>query len=499
MVTAKQVPIWGHLQPLLPHPVNEIDKQTYELALPGSFGRESLIRPFLDTCPCRKRPYNSDKDSPKKSRCNNCNSVRSLATFIPRKNLLHFSYPLDDTSDGLVIEISGNNAMQIVHLHYNKESLQSNNVSCQDHKLTIVRDGDEIFLQYEGLGLASASSSANSEAGDAAGLSLIRFRVAQATTQHHTEHEVRKNTLESVDVTQNNAKERQSSNEAEAPTRDPCTSEKVDAVKNDVTVEKTLGLSQNDGGNNASSQINVDKTMNQVANGVAMSSLDPNTGKIDECRQDKDKTFDQTTESKGKSQDSEMDKCEQCSGTEGESVQEDSAPLTLPMNFVAANSRSFSYEYSQNSLPSDEQNSQNKSEYAPRSSQTTPQKSNLTAKRKHTNTRTSLANDLIEEETNEVSVPISSLTYNQLRQLHKESNEIHNTQQSSVRTAVLSLTLALTSDASAWDAAFLKGCGERGSKNEDANVTRQTGKWMPRLLQGTNILVPKDDVDSSMP
>jgi hypothetical protein len=181
-------------------------------------------------------------------------------------------------------------------------------------------------------------------------------------------------------------------------------------------------------------------------------------------------------------------------------TQVESAPLTLPMHFYP--SESFSYDSSQNSSSLTQHKSTIKSERDVTSSQTTPQKSNISMKRKFQDSKgdepligakSSVQSDFEKEATSprcsEFTIPISSLSYNQLQHLHQETNDINNQEQSSVRNAVLSLTLALTSHASAWDSSFLIACNEKVANQK--NPVRQGGKWIPRLLEGTEIAVQK--------
>jgi hypothetical protein len=205
----------------------------------------------------------------------------------------------------------------------------------------------------------------------------------------------------------------------------------------------------------------------------------------------------------------EKDDVARNSDTEDELAQTESAPLTLPVNFLASSSRSFSGGSSQ-TLPSPTRhNSQLRVDVDSQlSGHTTPQKSNLSVKRKFTSecynesstneisSGTSMFLEEVANECSKIAVPISSLTSNQLHRLHGESNDLNKGDQSSVRNAALSLTLALTSDASAWNLSFMKDCGDTGRRKEVPNGTYQTQKWMPRLLRGTNIVIHKHDVDS---
>jgi hypothetical protein len=102
------------------------------------------------------------------------------------------------------------------------------------------------------------------------------------------------------------------------------------------------------------------------------------------------------------------------------------------------------------------------------------------------------------------TIPLSSLTYDELLLLREQSN----TSTTSLRHNVLSLALALTSNASAYDSNFLKEikdfqtpakkqAGNEGSVSKSIGSTNGEGaeantrRWMPRLLQGTEIVMKK--------
>ena len=87
------------------------------------------------------------------------------------------------------------------------------------------------------------------------------------------------------------------------------------------------------------------------------------------------------------------------------------------------------------------------------------------------------------------------------------SSSARQQQQPSLRHTVLSLTLALTSNASLWNSDFLRECNAEGSNAKGSNAkggAKASGteqiepqhpmqKWMPRLLQGTQIKLSKKE------
>ena len=412
----RSVPSWGYLQPLLLH--GETDGSS--LLIPGSYGREALIRPHLDSCPCRKRS-GRESNSLKNTQCARCKSVRSLASFIPRNDLLQFSFADVKNSNRVLLEVSGNNSMQIVRLHHqgvpSSTSNQGSNVA--------IHHGDEISLHWEGLGLAASVAGGGTEQ------PLVKFRVVQ---------------IEKVPSTKN-----QTSWNREI---EKC--QKIKSLGNNVQIDSD-NLVPSDTGE-PSVNMGHDESTSQI---VMADRMDITTFR--------DRSEDYHEESP----------------TQGES-----APLTMPLHFNDISSRSCSYE------------SKNTHEYDPvlggqedrdiTSTQATPQKCNISVKRKFEDSHNhyKVKTDETSHEVSLTSLPISTLTYNELQQLQRESNDVSGKQPSSVRNAVLSLTLALTSNASAWDSTFLDAC-----KNEDGKKEmrmERTGKWIPRLLQNTEVHMHKN-------
>ena len=126
----------------------------------------------------------------------------------------------------------------------------------------------------------------------------------------------------------------------------------------------------------------------------------------------------------------------------------------------------------------------------------------------------SLMKEKRDENDTSTLVPLATLTRDQLKQLHRETNSARlnpsetpapdcTLPSQALRYAVLSLTLALTSDASSWDANFLRDDTDVLHKNEAKKQkmnqlqspmgANQKGvqQWMPRLLQGTTVVMRK--------
>lgn len=511
MDAAKNVAPWGFLRPLLRNDANEVgNRQSHDLVLPGSFGREELIRPFLDTCTCRIRSNSvggKNGLSPSKMRrCEYCNRVRSLATFIPRKNLLRFSYSSSNgNSNGLIVEISGNNAAQIVHLHAAAIEKGGDGASliARDDSLVVVHDSDEITLHWDTV-ISSHAIDASPEASTEP--SLVRFRIVRSSHEKSSEAAwIHPRRLRHVD---NNAgdTERDAINQDQIHSVIPplCAGEKIPSVNEDL-----INVNADDK-HVLQSSLCLNDAKNEAASDAKLPCETIGTHKELGHMLDEKSSTDEVIDTYGESPSLDENDSDRNSHTEEESAQTESAPLTLPVNFLASSSRSFSGGSSPQTMPSPTRhNSQVRMEGDSQvSGHTTPQTSNLSVKRKFTSEcynelstidKASLTSTILEEGPKEcckIAVPISSLTSNQLRRLHRESYDISNGDQSSVRKAALALTLALTSDASAWNLSFMKEYGETGRRKEGPNETYQTQKWMPRLLRGTTIVMHKHDVDS---
>ena len=125
--------------------------------------------------------------------------------------------------------------------------------------------------------------------------------------------------------------------------------------------------------------------------------------------------------------------------------------------------------------------------------QSAPQKSNLTRKRKlYDNMESNEAANTPKKSNITIadkyaSVSISSLSHDQLIQLHKEATTPDFTEQTSpsLQRIILSLTLKLTSKASSYDSNIMNDC------HAEANFLppKQGRQWIPRLLRGTQIKI----------
>ena len=221
-----------------------------------------------------------------------------------------------------------------------------------------------------------------------------------------------------------------------------------------------------------------------------------------------------------------------------EEEDEDSAPLTLPSRFLSSNSNSFSFDSMEPTSPPS-QSSANATVIA-----TIDIDSKYISQNCDVTTLVNTNNDVFTKETTKedrmlpsmttssggtamdtpkksnvksgremISVPITSLSYDQLVQLHAEMmhpifsavKPSSSSPRPSLRHTVLSLTLALTSKVSSYHQStlLLEEMGNAHSTNERADTTndgrrtsyaeqpKSSQHWMPRLLLGTRINLQK--------
>ena len=588
MVTANNLPLWGRLQPILPfHYTNSHPTDPYKdvclsdgpskLTLPGNFGREALLRPFLDGCPCLFRHHQgrlpneeADGDSSKRKRCRDCRSIHSLAKFIPRRNLLEFAYEMchekqplvdvdvqhDDTVTRprqMILKISGSNATQIVHLRRATDEVNQSASQSSTSSKYEVRDMDEVSLYWGELGIAAATTDGDEDEESTSPSSLLRFRIVRMTNEVGAAHTV-------TDDAQPNQQQ----------AVQPALSEGVVHDNNN----------NNNNNNKSATAQHEDEPMASKAINTAGSHDNPSQRKEDDVNINIDSTKpshkaiksptipDSDTPSSAtsniddrKAHYASID--EACNNSLACESEESSAPLTLPTYFLATCSRSFSYDSSQRSqspasktsyykqvdgddttLINETSTKRNWKKDGSGEYQTTPQKSIRSGKRKagsddddatmptpkKSNVTADVARKTLrsmlaleaEGEANNTSsddgkstVLLSSLSYDQILKLHQDTNNEIASQQPALRKAVLSLTLALTSNASSWDSAFLKQCrandkvtSHRHGTTPDGNQQRPSSstntkasskgslmkqQWIPRLLQGTNIVLNTRD------
>lgn len=437
---------------------------TQLLSLPGTYGRAELLEPYAKKKCSYCRQMKKEKEEKKAAAaviglCHVCQSIRTLAKFISRKDFLNFSYDDDGKQQQkrqLVLTVPAKNTTQLVRvlsptLNYNKVSEQKT----EDGMVRMaVNDGDIISICWYQAGDNNTSSKELKP--------LIQFRVVKCL-------EAGKSVL----------------------TKD------VDEAVQKNTEELSVRGGDLKAGSDFMSESNLNATTDN--------------------KDDKSMIFRPNDESSKRNETSRSDDCDENGSQESsEEEEEESAPLSLPSKFLASSSKSFSFDSQLHSASppksilhavADNCSSSQKRKTPPQTGDEasssfattkTPKKSNV----KSPNHR---GND---GAANKETIPLSSLSYDQLLQLRDDSI----TSTTSLRHNVLSLALALTSNASAYDSNFLKeiqdfhtpaknqavneGSGSKssGSKNIEG-AEANSRQWMPRLLQGTEIILNKKSND----
>lgn len=596
--------LWGHLIPLSPfvpeggdvgdecgdgqkdttHTRRE-DESTSQSAVlkpldvPGRFGREELLRPLSKICPAcsssssRRRPGNGNSVSPAKTcasgdvgpddaLCNICQSVQSMARYIPREDFWSFS---SDKENRLFLAISGNNAPRIVRVCSSggdiRQMLNSQNKEGV-HQME-VNDGDILSLLWyqqqkcgvEGVGNDSTSSEL---------VPLVEFRLArikeEGTAGVAVDGETEDNRvvvsilIDDADKDaavenknkENNVKVDFGGQLDEFNTADAKIDNNIEEEKKeDGANEQNMACDNRKEDSSSSSSSSSDdehlwkaggflkagaKKEEKVARGNYFRDI---RAKYGDDRRDKKQNAScrPGTASQGSSK--SLANCGNDNHIEsagiGSSKDEESelssAPLTLPYAFLASCSKSSSFDSPEksHSQSAQKRSLENVNGYVAGRDHSTPKKSNQSCKRtsdemettdvakegaaktpKKSNMTTADAakTNVTAADAAKTSVPISSLSYDQLVLLQKESMPLSSSsarqqQQPSLRHTVLSLTLALTSNASLWNSDFLRECNAEGSAKasgtEQIEPQHPMQKWMPRLLQGTQIKLPKKE------
>jgi len=166
---------------------------------------------------------------------------------------------------------------------------------------------------------------------------------------------------------------------------------------------------------------------------------------------------------------------------------ESSAPLTLPYEFLASGGESKSYSFdSMDKTPTKVATIEGKK------NPSTPQKSNISCKRRYEDmtsadhdkkvaSKTPKKSNVTVVDNSSPPTLFSSLTHNEMVKLHEQSAPQTNDNKPSLRHTVLSLTLALTSNASAYDSNFLRGCNvEKTTPNGNGQMSERQDvkqKW----------------------
>jgi hypothetical protein len=200
------------------------------------------------------------------------------------------------------------------------------------------------------------------------------------------------------------------------------------------------------------------------------------------------------------------------SSQEEEEEEDESAPLSLPSKFLASSSKSFSFDelHSTTSPPKSIFQSTSDDNCTTSQKRKTPPQTGDATNSSFSTSKTPKKSNInrSNNEPTKETVTLSSLSYDQLLQIRDQSSK-------PLRKNVLSLALALTSNASAYDSNFIQEIqdfqtpGNTGRKSNDNNNNNQvaiagsgsksesnkdsesaganTEKWIPRLLQGTQV------------
>ncbi len=465
--------LFGHLIPLGTEQ-NQNDKlslrtkaKTQLLSLPGSFGRAELLEPFVKKkCPnCRhikkevedrQRNQEAAPSAAVIGLCHFCLSVQSLAKFIPRKEFLNFTYNGGSTEQHhrqLVVTVSARNSAKLVRVTSTRPN-DNNEVreeKTEDGMLRmLVNDGDVVSICWYQTSDSSTSSKKLKP--------LIQFCVFKCVK----------------------------------------TEDSILTNDDDVVVQK---------------KHNIEKALILEGDLKAGSGYSNESHLNNNLLHNKDEVgLVNTRSEEGRSENYNENDSQQSSEEE-----EESAPLSLPSKFLASSSKSYSFD-SQLLTASAIKASLHAATDAfacSRKRKTPPQTGDATNS-SFTTSKTPKKSNVqatnhggSDREANSDTAALSTLSYDQLLQMRDQSTT------TSLRHNVLSLALALGSNASAYDYNFLKEiqdfrtpakarqnhAGDEGydKMNSDSKKTASaegnTRQWMPRLLQGTEIILNKNSND----
>lgn len=548
-----------HLVPLLSPGTNHNDAGVMiverRLDLPGSFGRMELLKPVLSSScracsvvnslndgnkggggggsssiPCHQPPPLTARQ--RRKCCQTCASIKSMAKFIPRTNFLNFTYPdadgrdqnansnnLNDEGGGrkrkwcnkkgmLLLTISGENASRLVRITstsasppFSRMRSSSPSLSTTTTRVVEMKVGDIISLLWHRNGLNCDDSAAMNDYPSSSAVlePLIHYRLVWNDEEDGTidDDETDANTIIGGD-------------------NHPFLLGLANQEDDDGEIRMT-----SDGGGDI--QIMVD----------ARSALSNNIGcdndKENESEQHSDRSEEEIVRGEQPIDDMDNDSkgsCNidhDCDANDDSEDEDESAPLTLPSRFLSSYSNSFSFDSIEKVSPSQPSantstvaididanilnHATTKTEVECTGGEThgdnmplmDPNISGTMDTPKKTNVTTTLRESM-------VSVPITSLSYDQLVQIHEEmthpifsatkkSSSSSSPPPPSIRHTVLSLTLALTSNvSSSYQSNTLREHPTNKRSNSkvvemETNTSSDQKKlpqhWMPRLLLGT--------------
>jgi len=469
IVSSSAAPLFGHLIPLGTEQNDNLSLRTTAktqlLSLPGSFGRAELLEPFVKKkCPnCRhikeeveemKRNQVAAPAAAAIGLCHFCLSVQSLAKFIARKEFLNFTYVGGSTEQQhrqLVLTVSARNSAKLVRV---TSTRPNDNNEVREEKTEdgmfrmLVNDGDVVSIcWYQTIDSSTSSKELKP---------LIQFCVFKCVK----------------------------------------TEDSILTNDDDVVVQK---------------KHNIGKALILEGDLKAGSGCSNESHLNNNLVHNKDEVGLVNT----RSEEGRSDNYNENDSQQSSEEEEESAPLSLPSKFLALSSKSYSFDsqllsasppkaslhaatdtfaYSRKRKTPPQTGDATNSSFT---TSKTPKKSNVQA----TNRPGRVANN--------DTAALPSLSYDQLLQIRDQSTT------TSLRHNVLSLALALGSNASAYDSNFLKeiqdfrtpakarqnhaGDEGYGKMNNDSKKTASaegnTRQWMPRLLQGTEIILNKNSND----
>ncbi len=527
------------------HHRGDDDAPPPSLKLPGRFGREALLRPVSEMCPTcrgrqrrrrRRRPTEDDDDAIPRPSCSSiCELLRSMAKFIPREDFWNF-VPHDEYYGGgtMRLEISGKDTHRLVRIlrrvdddggdesipatktktatmmttstsYVPTESFDADDI---DPRVMLLNEGDVVSILWHddgrgrrggGTGCVMTTTTTTIDYSNL--VPLVRYRLTRIViddegTDRPGDGPPGDDLADAMDL-----------DDADGGNVAPLVRGDVHDAENrsgDGIVHRRDDGGDDNGNSSPSSSssssgegrsINIDGLVRNVAREFGYRPPDAQS-KYDDIFRDGEnhrRVGDGGIEptANGKDDDACLDSANGSSREEDEA--ESSAPLTLPSQFLAtyySNSSSFD---SVGTSPSIAHASPGGADVAGCAGPTTPRKRDPTGKRPHCNDAESIkaadntpkkSNITIEEKIYK-SVSMSSLSYDQLVQLHKEATtpNIIDETSPSLRRTVLSLTLALTSNVSLYNSYFLNDYNAEA----DEMLPIKGRQWMPRLLQGTQI------------
>eukprot|EP00986_Skeletonema_menzelii_P007170 scaffold2782_cov145-Skeletonema_menzelii.AAC.7 len=452
--------LFGHLIPLGSKQNDALPQKnsTYQiLSLPGSFGRAELLEPYAKKKCSNCRHIEKEIEKEKNSAaviglCQFCQSIQSVAKFIPRKDFLNFSYrggSKEQQHRQLVLTVARNTA-KLVRVSSERPNYSNNKGSEKNTEDGVVRmvvnDGDLLSICWY---QASDGGTSSKELKP-----LIQFRVFK-----------RLEISDSISIKDDD----------------------VAVQKNPIEQASILGgdLHVSSGCSNES-HLNTNHTHNKDQVGLI------NT------RNEGAKSYNCN---KNESQESSE-----------EEEEEESAPLSLPSKFLASSSKSYSFDSQLLSASPSKVALHAATESCSTSQKrkTPPQMGDATSS-SFTTTKTPKKSNVQTPNrvgraraTDKETAPLSSISYDELLQLRDQST-------TSLRKNVLSLALALSSNASAYDSNFMKEVQDfrtpakarknqtgregaskmNGDSKNGAGAKANPKQWIPRLLQGTKIILNK--------